>query len=250
MALSSAEKNVFEEKGIIHLKRFASLKSVNEVKNSINAELDRLKLSGKGSPATAKLRSMPFFQQITSLSQMVKVGPEFGKLFSEELIQTMNELADTRLKPSTPYPQLLLSLPQKENWTIRNLNWHLDLEVPKKNEIPGVQAFILIDDVKPKGGATLALAGSHKLHYVEAAKNGNAHTVLRQDKVFGKLFNSDKISEEDLLKPHRVSGIEVSILEMAGQAGDVFLMDLRVLHSPSLNVSKNFRMMATNRFIK
>jgi hypothetical protein len=30
-------------------------------------------------------------------------------------------------------------------------------------DIPGVQAFVLIDDLLPKGGTTLALAGSHQL---------------------------------------------------------------------------------------
>ena len=35
---------------------------------------------------------------------------------------------------------------------------------------------------------------------------------------------------------------------MSGRAGDVFLMDMRVLHTPSVNLSSHIRMMATTRF--
>jgi ectoine hydroxylase-related dioxygenase (phytanoyl-CoA dioxygenase family) len=126
-----------------------------------------------------------------------------------------------------------------------DLNWHLDLSVPKKDELIGVQAFILIDAIQPRGGATLALAGSHRLHYL---KTKNALTVLREDDTFSALFDGSKGSDENLLKPKLVSGIEVSVVEMSGGPGDVYLMDMRVLHSPSINSTKNIRMMATNRF--
>jgi ectoine hydroxylase-related dioxygenase (phytanoyl-CoA dioxygenase family) len=36
---------------------------------------------------------------------------------------------------------------------------------------------------------------------------------------------------------------------MCGRAGDVFLMDMRVLHTPSVNATKQPRMMATTRCI-
>jgi hypothetical protein len=102
-----------------------------------------------------------------------------------------------------------------------------------------VQAFVLIDDVRPQGGATLALAGSHKLHYVE--RGANAHDVLRRNSE----FNS---APEKFLKPQNVHGTQVQIIEMSGRAGDVYLMDLRVLHSPSVNSRDGLRMMATNRY--
>jgi hypothetical protein len=35
---------------------------------------------------------------------------------------------------------------------------------------------------------------------------------------------------------------------MSGRAGDVFLMDMRALHTPSVNSTTHMRMMATCRF--
>jgi ectoine hydroxylase-related dioxygenase (phytanoyl-CoA dioxygenase family) len=41
----------------------------------------------------------------------------------------------------------------------------------------------------------------------------------------------------------------IAIVEMPGRAGDVYLMDMRLLHTPSINATKNVRMMATTRFL-
>lgn len=43
--------------------------------------------------------------------------------------------------------------------------------------------------------------------------------------------------------------LPVSLVEMAGQAGDLFLMDMRVLHTPTLNTRSQPRLMATGRFM-
>jgi hypothetical protein len=48
--------------------------------------------------------------------------------------------------------------------------------------------------------------------------------------------------------PETLRRYNTEIVEMSGRAGDVFLMDMRVLHTPSVNLAKNIRMMATTRF--
>ncbi|MNW05772.1 hypothetical protein D3C71_2020730 [compost metagenome] len=45
-----------------------------------------------------------------------------------------------------------------------------------------------------------------------------------------------------------LSASDTEIIEMSGRAGDVFLMDMRVLHTPSVNSTSRIRMMATTRF--
>lgn len=39
----------------------------------------------------------------------------------------------------------------------------------------------------------------------------------------------------------------LKVIEMSGQAGDVYLMDMRTLHTPAINDSNRIRMMATCR---
>ncbi len=42
--------------------------------------------------------------------------------------------------------------------------------------------------------------------------------------------------------------LDLSIVEFSGKAGDVYLMDMRVLHTPSVNTSGRLRVVATVRF--
>lgn len=210
-------------------------------RTAILSELSRLKLKVNGKIVSSKIQELPVFQQTNRLGQMMSRLESVDRVFSDDLLETMNKLAGTDLKPSQPHAQILLSFPHKEDWSLNSLNWHLDLTPPKIDQIPGIQAFVLIDDVQPHGGATLALAGSHKLHYF--SHGGNAYEILRKRTDFF-------VNPEKYLKPQAVENTPIQIIEMSGRAGDVFLMDLRVLHSPSINATRNIRMMATNRFLK
>lgn len=250
MELIASDRNTFYERGILPLRGLISRNQCAAVKRSILAELDRLKLREKGKLASSKIQKVPLFQQTGRLGQMVKMGSELDVLFPEDLVACMSSLANAKLKSSSPHPQLLLSFPHNEDWSVTSLNWHLDLAVPHQDEVPGVQAFILIDDVLPRGGATLALAGSHKLPYSKENRTRSAHGVLRQHPIFGNLYGGSGKHSELFFQPQLVDGVDVHIVEMAGRAGDVFLMDLRVLHAPSVNATKNMRMMATNRFLR
>lgn len=231
----------FIDDGVIALRGFLSRKLVASARESICSELKRLRIKVDGKILSSKIQNLPVFQQTGRLGQMIQVEEEVGRLFSQDLLSTINGLAGSTLKAASLKPQILISLPHKEKWSLNNLNWHLDLTPPKTDQVPGIQAFILIDDVHPHGGATLALAGSHKLHYVR--RDGNAHDVLRENSEF-------VMTPEKFLEPQTVHGIQIQILEMSGRAGDVYLMDLRVLHSPSINSRREIRMMATNRFVK
>lgn len=241
MAKNEFPLEKFGETGLASLRGYLPSKLVGAARAVIDAELTRQKIKVGGKYSAAKLKDVPLFQQSGLLSQLVKMGEELPRLFPAELLTTMCALADAKLKAMHPYPQLLLSLPRKEEWSLHQLNWHLDLKVPKKDHVSGVQAFVLIDDVEPHGGATLALAGSHRLHYVKPGEN--AHGILREEAEF-------VTTPEKYLEARSIQGVRIQIVEMSGKAGDVFLMDLRVLHTPSSNARKKLRMMATNRFAR
>ncbi|KYG66501.1 hypothetical protein AZI86_05495 [Bdellovibrio bacteriovorus] len=247
--LSNEDKSLFLKHGIIRLRRRVPLKLLQKIQSSIRTELERLNIISQGKISSAKIQNLSVFQQTGRLGQLVKIGRELDQIISTDLIDDMNFLAGKKLKPVQLSPQLLLSLPHRKDWSLDHLNWHLDLEIPYHDVIPGIQAFVLIDDLKVHGGATLAIAGSHKLPYSNKPESESAQKLLRQDEIFRPLFDGAIQNPERYFRPKNMSGIEVFLVEMHGSAGDVYLMDLRVLHSPSINATKNIRMMATNRFV-
>lgn len=199
------------------------------IKTHVLSELKRLGVWASGKTLSPPLRRIPAFQQITKVSSLLKQPDLQRRVIHDGIQSSIDELSGTRLAPSQS--QFLISLPNQGDWTLDALNWHTDLHARGNHALPGIQAFILIDDVKPHGGATLAIAGSH-LPKHRTPDNG-VRAVLRQG---GDI-------ESELRRRN------VSMIEMCGNAGDVYLMDMRTLHTPSINSTPRVRMMATVRYL-
>ncbi|PSN16944.1 hypothetical protein C7293_00715 [filamentous cyanobacterium CCT1] len=227
--MTPEQKSSFQEKGYLLLRGALIKKQVRPIKEHILAELSRLKIWSSGKSLSASIKQMPAFQQIAKLSGLVKQHDLQSKVITPDTLALINALAEGKLAPAQS--QLLISLPHQGDWTLNGLNWHTDIS-SHQQRIPGIQAFILIDDVNPHGGATLALAGTHLL-----SDRGESRRNIRE-----VLRNGSELESE-------LSRSNLSIVEMSGQAGDMYLMDMRLLHTPSINSSKNIRMMATVRYL-
>lgn len=221
------QAELFATQGYLRLDAFHPPKRMAAIRQNV---LDDVKRLSARTGLAKSLRSLPFFQQIGKLSTLVNVPGLHEALVTPQLIEFMNLLAGQALTPSQG-TQLLLSPPNQGDWTLKGLNWHVDITADPPHRLAGIQAFFLIDDVAPRGGATLALAGSHR---VDRLGPGSVSALRRL------LKTSDDL-ERDL------HGSGVCLVEMSGRAGDICLMDMRLLHTPSINASKQLRMMATCR---
>lgn len=223
--MTPEQKSFFQENGYLHLRRFYSKVQIEPLQRHVLDELKRLRLWASGRKLSNALDRLPHFQQIARLSQMVGRPQDLQqRLITPELVAAMRALAKVDLV-SAQDAQWLLSLPHGEPWSLAGLNWHVDVaDGVQAHALPGVQAFVLLDDVAPRGGATVAITGSHR--------DPGIRSWLQKD--------------GDVERQLRSRGFE--ILEMAGQAGDVYLMDMRLLHAPSINAAKAPRLMATARY--
>lgn len=250
MPLSRDQKITFFQQGIVKLEQAIDPKLTARARAWIQSELERHNLTSGKNQQSSKIRALPIFQQTTRLGEMIRANSFISELFTLELLATIRSISipsSRTINPLTPLQvQLLLSLPHQQEWSLKQLNWHLDQKVPDKDEIQAIQAFVLIDDVQVKGGATLALAGSHRLPYLPGKPN--ALHLLRQSPAFAPLFDATSEPSQTYFQPKQIEDSEVWIVEMAGKAGDVYIMDMRVLHTPSINSSRKIRMMATSRF--
>lgn len=225
----------FSAHGYVRLAGFHTRKRLAPVRQQLLDELRRLRIWAAGKSLSSAWKGMPAFQQISKLSTAVKVPGLQQALMTPELLAEVAELAGLagRAPSANQGTQLLLSLPRQSTWTLQGLNWHVDVRADPPQKLPGVQAFVLIDDVVSQGGATLILAGSQ-------------HVGVLPDQHAQALRDTLKTSTD---LPADLRGLGIEIVEMSGSAGDVFLMDMRVLHTPSVNASNHLRMMATSRFL-
>ncbi len=145
-----------------------------------------------------------------------------------------------------PRPQILASLPNAGPWVLPN-GWHVDAPRLASGNSPGLQMFACLDDVAPRGGATLAVAGSHHLlNDGRHLKARGINATLRQEPFFQRLFYGPADAD---LPAGRSGASPLQVVEFSGRAGDVWLMDLRVLHAAAPNASDRPRLMMTHRFV-
>lgn len=219
----------FNQQGYLHLQGALGKELVEPVKTHVLHELKRLQLWSNGRSLSSRLKGVPVFQQIGKIGQLIHYSGLAERLLTPGLSALMRQLAGVALAPPQD-AQLLITLPQRSEWTLAGLNWHRDISQTRMASIPGIQAFVLLDHLAPHGGATLALAGSHRLRTPGLGMQG-----------------LDKLISTSGGRPFVAGGHELSLLEMTGRAGDVFLMDMRLIHTPSINASKALRLMATMR---
>jgi ectoine hydroxylase-related dioxygenase (phytanoyl-CoA dioxygenase family) len=198
------------------------------VREHIVRELKRIGVATPGGMPKS-FYALPAFQQIAKLSKLVDV-PELGtKVVSQAISDAVGALTQTNVV--VRQSQLLVSPPNQGEWRLEGLNWHTDISRSNREQTPPIQAFVLLDDVETRGGGTLILAGSH-LERTDKEAEGRIRDALRRG----------RDGEVDLRR------YDLFVVELTGKAGDVYLMDMRTLHTPSINASKRFRMVATVRF--
>jgi hypothetical protein len=73
--------------------------------------------------------------------------------------------------------------------------------------------------------------------------------LLKREPYFNNLMNNQKPNLDNLLTEYnQVEGVPVKVTELTGQPGEVFVADLRLLHTLSDNASSQTRIMMTQRF--
>lgn len=146
---------------------------------------------------------------------------------------------------------LLFTLPNADKWFLPP-HWHTDVPRLASGAFPGVQTFTFLDSVRERGGGTAIISGSHKL-LNDGRTIRPKHLpglLVREHAFFRELFGKETLYFEPgaPLPSATVNGAELRVMELMGEAGDVWFMDLRVLHATAPNASGRPRIMITSRF--
>lgn len=257
--LTAEQRDTFKRSGILRLDGLLPAQRVRHAREAVLRPLERLGLWKAG---VWHLDAMPRPQwPDTGLKTSQVIGnrhPELAALVEESGLAA----AVDALLEGHPYerpgpnrrPQVLLTLPNAQTWTVPS-GWHSDRPRLASGQSAGVQLFAFLDVVDARGGGTLAIAGSHHLlNEGRAIRPSHFGRLLRPEPFFADLMVADAATDSlqhraDLL--HRtgaVGNVELQIVEMTGAPGDVWLMDLRVLHVGSPNAAERPRMMLTFRY--
>ena len=136
-------------------------------------------------------------------------------------------------------------------WRVPRTVWHTDCPRLPGASSPGIIALTYLDAVRPSGGGTVVVAGSHRLLPASAKKISSKQLkrALRRHAYFRALWSRDDGERKRLLdRCQRVASIPLRLQELSGEPGDAVLVDGRVLHSLAPNCLPQPRIMARGFF--
>jgi ectoine hydroxylase-related dioxygenase (phytanoyl-CoA dioxygenase family) len=251
--ITEHQQESFAERGLIRMDRLIPDAKVAPVRELVLRVLEEEGFWRDGTwvgPATAdwSLRT----RLMRSLKDRTKRSAAYKDLVTEGLLEAVNLLVGGRaVRPMTNRPQVLFTPPNAASWTVPHKIWHLDVPRLGGVGLPGVQMFSFLNTVAPGTGGTLVVAGSHRLlNDGGRISSKDVKRRLRREAYFGELLKPGEGDRQRFLdEPGRVGDVELQVVELHGEPGDVFLTDLRLLHTLAPNASRVPRLMVTQRFL-
>jgi hypothetical protein len=144
----------------------------------------------------------------------------------------------------------LVTFPQpRVPWLLPASGWHIDSAGRAADPVLVVFAFLA--SVRPRGGGTVVVTGSHRLTRADGRYAGLRSAEVRvrlaeDDPWFRDLWTPSQEpdrTERLLGSSSVVDGVELRIEELAGDTGDAFVMSPRLLHAVAPNSLDTPRLM-------
>jgi hypothetical protein len=146
----------------------------------------------------------------------------------------------------------LVTFPGDGPWELPAREWHFDF-MPAVGGARPVQFFAFLSPVRPRGGGTLVLTGSHRLVAPfldggEAFRMPRVRTALAGHAWLRELWepgHGDDRIQRYMHEGTVVDGVPLRVAELTGEPGDVVLMHSDCFHAPAPNRLAEPRMMLT-----
>jgi ectoine hydroxylase-related dioxygenase (phytanoyl-CoA dioxygenase family) len=190
----------------------------------------------------------------TGISRLIP-PTAFAAMASPTVCSVLDALLGSDWTRPARWGVTLMSFPEHTHtWDVPHEQWHLDSPAAAEGANLA-RVFVLLAPMEAQGGNTLVVTGSHHLFQRLAAKAGRplpsaeANRLLRaQQPWFASLSSShdttDRI-DRFMRNATSVDGVDVRVVEMTGEPGDVYFMHPFLLHAPSPNVRTTPRLALT-----
>ena len=249
--LTQEQRDQFDRLGVVRLDGVYSPGAVQRAREVV---LSRLAATGVWQDGGWRLDALP--GRLKNPSKVIgNRHPEVEALIEDaSLCVAIDELMEgrawLRIGPNRR-PHMLFTLPSNETWRLPS-GWHCDVPRLASGEAPGVQVFTFLETVEPRGGGTLVVAGSHRLMQEGRHIRPQAFPFhLRGEPFFDELFAATTtVADGAPLPAAVVRGVPLQVMELTGQPGDAWLLDLRVLHTTAPNAGVRPRVMVTYRYVR
>ena len=257
--LTPNEHQTYTEWGLVLVKALIPPQVVDPIRELVMERLRRREFWGSEgwiAPTDADGRK----RLNTTIKEISRNTKSLRSILTDHVLDYARELVSgDEIELSSPIAQFLFTAPRSYvlnhdgqwdgKWEVPRSIWHLDMPRSAAMGAPGPEMFTFMNKVEPKGGGTLVLAGSHRLlNDVEYLSSKNVKKRLKRHTYFRELTGKgDDDRSRFMEEVGNIDGVPVKVVELTGDPGDVYFVDLRLLHSIGANTSDQPRMMIAQR---
>jgi hypothetical protein len=180
------------------------------------------------------------------LTKFGKSG-RFASVGSDAVAAAITDLLGACWHADSPWGAPLITFPMPGRWDVPR-SWHIDF--PASMPLSAVRMFAYLTSIRPGGGGTVIIAGSHQL---AERRPGISSRDLRRDLAerspwFRDLWRpvgEDRV-RRFMVEGDEVDGVHVRVVELTGEPGDVVLWHPALLHAGAPNCLDEPRFMLTH----
>jgi ectoine hydroxylase-related dioxygenase (phytanoyl-CoA dioxygenase family) len=244
--LSSAQRDEFDRRGLLRLPATIPPAKVTAMRQRLWQHLLDTHAIHPDRPETWTVQTPAQFQKLTGTGALDAMAA--GQICA--LIDHL--LGAGRWQRPAHWGRPLVTFPHPDTaWDVPTSGWHLDSQ---DLELTMLVVFAHLAPVRPRGGGTLVVTGSHRLTTPSEPQAGNAPARSHEVKAYLRTVHpwlrdlwkaggdTDRIHRY-LTAGTVVDGVHVRVEELTGEPGDAVIMHPRLLHVVAPNSLHTPRMM-------
>ncbi len=250
---TSAQISEFHSRGLLKLSGVMPEAILVPLRNQLHSILEDAGATEGGRWLLEKTQTPAAFKLQSRLQKRLKKGSleVIAALDREEILVAAEQLAEKPLSSFNQKPQLLFTPPNADAWQMPRKVWHVDIPRLGGDTCPGVQIFSFIDSVPEGGGGTIVATGSHGFVNNQGVVKSKEvkKRLIKAHPWFQGLFSPEGADRANYMEQKTRHGdFELQAVELTGEPGDLYLMDLRLSHSLTSNITDQPRLMVTQRY--
>jgi hypothetical protein len=246
--LSPAQQDEFDRRGMLRLPATIPPAEVTAMRQPLWAHLLDKHAIHPDRPETWTVHTPAQFQKLTGTGA-------FDAMATDQLCTVIDHLLGAgRWRRPAHWGRPLVTFPRSGTaWDVPTSDWHIDSD-GDLDELTMVVVFAHLAPVRPQGGGTLVVTGSHRLTTPAGPRADNARVRSAEVKAHLRtlhpwlrdLWNTggdtDRIHRY-LVAGAVIDGVQVRVEELTGEPGDAVIMHPRLLHTVAPNSLRTPRMM-------
>lgn len=242
--LTPEQRDEFDRCGILRLPGAIASGDAHEMCNCVWQALRRRYAVRPDAPETWQARRIMGTHDLPRSATFAQIGSPAVCEALDDLLGRGNWQRPER------WGSLLVVFPESGGrWDVPRQSWHLDFPAPSSSssqEIFAARLFTCLAKLSPGGGGTVFVAGSHRLVQDLARKEGvtrlhsaDARKALIRTCPWMKALcapdgTADRV-RQFMESSASFDDVELRVVEMTGEAGDVLLTHPLLLHAPAKN---------------